>query len=157
MSMARYRSIAVAVLRGPAPAGRSGIQCAKTAVAVGLERAHAQLLGQGEGLLVVGFGLRGIGGIGVSIDGAKLVQRERLVPPVLELPGQVERLARVLPGLLATSHKTTDLAEPGDPAGMIAHLTPCGYLPDALLQQRAPLGEAPLEGIGIAQARDGRS
>jgi hypothetical protein len=37
----------------------------------------------------------------VGIDGAKLVQRERLVPAFLVLPGQVERLASVLPGLLA--------------------------------------------------------
>ena len=34
-----------------------GVQHAEAAVAVGLERAHAQLFGQGEGLLVVGFGL----------------------------------------------------------------------------------------------------
>jgi len=31
-----------------------GIQCAEAAVAVGLERPHAEFLGQGEGLLVVG-------------------------------------------------------------------------------------------------------
>src|SRR5207245_910897 len=108
-------------------------------------------------LLVVGFGLRDLGGIGVGVDGAKLVQREGLVPKVLELPGHVERLARVLPGLLAMSHKTTDLAEPCDPAGMIAHPAYADTYPNPLLQQRAPLCEAPLEGIGIAQARDGRS
>ena len=84
-------------------------------VAVRLERAHAQCLGQGQSLLVVGFGLRGIGGIGVGMDNAKLVQRERLVTAFLLLPGQVERLARVLPGLLAASRQTTDLAEPCDP------------------------------------------
>ena len=95
-------------------------------VAVGLERAHAQLLGQGQGLLVVGFGLRGIGGVGVGMDGAKLVQRVRLVPAFLLLPGQVERLARVLPGLLAASRQTTDLAEPCDPVGLIC-ARPCGY------------------------------
>jgi hypothetical protein len=86
---------------------------------VGHEWAHAQFLSQGQGLLVVRFGLRDIGGIGVSIDDAKLVQRQRLVPTFLELPGQVERLARVLPGLLATSRQTTDLAEPCDPEGKI--------------------------------------
>ena len=30
---------------------------------MGLERAHTEFLGQGQGLLVVGFGLRDIGGI----------------------------------------------------------------------------------------------
>jgi hypothetical protein len=39
---------------------------------VGLERTHAQFLRQGQGLLVVGFGLCGIGGIGVGVDNAKL-------------------------------------------------------------------------------------
>ena len=78
---------------------------------VGLEGAHAELLGQGQGLLVVGFGLFGIGRIGVGLDNAKLVQRERLVGMLFMLPGQVERPARVLPGLLAASRKTTHLAE----------------------------------------------
>src|SRR5262245_36127594 len=41
----------------------SGVQHAEAAVAMRLERAHAQLLGQGEGLAVVGFGLLDIGGI----------------------------------------------------------------------------------------------
>ena len=48
---------------GLLPLAGRGIQRAEAAVAVGLERAHAQLLGQGEGLAVVGFGrldLRGI-------------------------------------------------------------------------------------------------
>jgi hypothetical protein len=35
-------------------------------VTVGLERAHAQCLGQGEGLLVVGFSLHDIGGVGLA-------------------------------------------------------------------------------------------
>ena len=86
-------------------------------MAVGLERAHAEFLGQGQGLPVMGFGRRDIGGGGVGLDNAKLVQRERLVPAFLELPGQVERLARVLPGLLAASRQTTDLAEPCHPEG----------------------------------------
>jgi hypothetical protein len=65
----------------------------------------------------VGFGLLGIGGIGVGMDNAELVQCERLVAAFLMLPGQVERLARVLPGLLDASRQTPDLAEPGDPVG----------------------------------------
>ena len=96
-----------------------GIQRAKAEVAVGLEGAHTEFLGQGEGLLVVGFGLRVIRGICVGVDNAKLVQRERLVSALFVLPGQVERLAGVLPGLLAASRQTTYLAEPCDPEGML--------------------------------------
>ena len=86
-------------------------------VAVGLERAHAEFLGEGECLLVVRVGLFDIGRIGVGMDNAKLVQREGLVPVCLLLPGQGERLAGVLLGLLAASRQTTDLAEPCDPGG----------------------------------------
>ena len=100
---------------GLLPTAGLAVQPAQPVVAVGHERAHAEFLGQGQGLLVVGFGLRGIGGVGVGMDDAKLVQRERLVPAFLLLPGQVERLAGVLPGLLAASRQTTDLAEPCDP------------------------------------------
>ena len=121
-----------------------------------MERAHAELLGQGEGLLVVGFGLRGIWGIGVGMDDAKLVQREGLVPACLVLPGQVERLVRVLPGLLAASRQPTDLAEPCVTRDVPA-ARPCGYFADRLLQQRAPLREAPLERRGRAQARHDHS
>ena len=87
---------------------------------------HAECLGQGQGLLVVGFGLRGIGGVGVGMDGAQLVQRMRLVAAFLVLPGQVERLVGVLPGLLAASRQTTDLAEPCDPRGPDVAARPCG-------------------------------
>jgi hypothetical protein len=40
----------------------------------------------------------------VGLDNAKLMQRAHLVPACLLLPGQVERLARVLPGFIAASH-----------------------------------------------------
>ena len=55
------------------------VQSAQPAVAVGYEWAHAEFLGQG--LLVVGFGQRDLGGVGVGLDNAKLVQRECLLPP----------------------------------------------------------------------------
>ena len=95
-------------------------------MAVRLQGTHAQLFGQGEGLVVVGFCLRDIGGLGIGLDDAKLVQRVRLVSTCLLLPSQGERLARVLPGLLAASRQSTDLAEPCDPAGMIFPARPCG-------------------------------
>ena len=89
----------------------------------------------------------------MGLDDAKLVQRERLVPACLLLPGQVERLAGVLPGLLAVSRQTTDLAEPCDPEGLIWQRARADTFADPLLQQRAPLREASLERRGIAQAR----
>ena len=81
---------------GLLPLACLGIQGAETVVAVRLEGAHTQFFGQGEGLLVVGFSLRDIKGVGMGMDSAKLVQRVRLVPAFLELPSQVERLTCVL-------------------------------------------------------------
>jgi hypothetical protein len=121
-------------------------------VAVGHERAHAEFIGEGQGLLVMGFGLLGLGRVGVSIDDAKLVQRECLVGTLFVLPGQVECLAGVLPGLLAVSRQMTDLTELCDPAGMIFQRARADTFADRLLQQRAPLREAPLERRGRAQA-----
>ena len=48
---------------GRLPLAGLGVQRAEAAVAVGLERAHAQLLGQGEGLAVVGVGRLGLRGM----------------------------------------------------------------------------------------------
>src|SRR4029434_11183197 len=90
--------------------------------------------GQGEGLLVVRFGLYNIGRIGVGMYDAKLMQRVRLLPTFLLLPGQVERLAGVLPGLLAASRQTTDLAEPCDPEGSLPRARADTFA-DRLLQQ----------------------
>src|SRR5437764_1489033 len=132
------------------------IQEAKATVAVGQEWTHPQFVSQSEGLAVVGFSRHDIWGTGVGIEGAKLVQRECLVPAFLELPSQVERLACVLPGLLAVSRQTTDLAEPCDPAGTILQRARTDIFADRLLQQRVPLSEVPLERIGIAQARHDR-
>ena len=97
---------------GLLPSSHLAVEPTQSMVAVGLERTHAELLGQGQGLLVVGFSLRDIGGIGVSIDDGKLVQCVGFVPTCLELSGQVECPECMLPGLLAVSRQTTDLTEP---------------------------------------------
>jgi hypothetical protein len=104
----------------------------------------------------VGFCLLGIRGVGVSLDNTKLVRRQRLVPACLLLAGQGERLACVLPGLLATSRQPTDLAEPGDPAGMTFEGTRADRDADPFLQLCAPLRQAPLERRGKAQTRHDR-
>ena len=57
-------------------------------MAVGLERAHAQLLGQGQGLLVVGFGLRALRGLAPRRNLAEEAQGIRLVAAFLVLTGK---------------------------------------------------------------------
>ena len=73
-------------------AGR-GIQRAQAAVAVGLERAHAQFLGQGEGLAVVGLRLRRSSeGSRCAAIVAEEAQGIRLVATFLVLAGVRQRL-----------------------------------------------------------------
>jgi len=103
-------------------------------VAVGLEWAQAQFVGQGEGFVIVGLGWRGIGRGGVRIEDTKLVQRERFVSTCLLLPGQVKRLVSVLPSFIAASRQTTDLAEPSDPQGTICQRARAHTSADRLLQ-----------------------
>ena len=92
MSMARYSSMAAdssarACSRWPS----LGIQRAEAAVAVGLERAHAQFLGQGEGLAVVGFGLLALRGLAPRRNVAEEAQGIRLVAPFLVRTGERQR------------------------------------------------------------------
>ena len=90
--MARYISMAVdSSARACSLAGRSWIQRAKATVAVGLERAHAQLLGQGEGLAVVGFGLLALRRLAPRRNVAEEAQGIRLVATFLVLTGKRQR------------------------------------------------------------------
>jgi hypothetical protein len=59
---------------------------------VGLERAHAQLIDQGEGLLVVGFGRRDLWGIAPRCNLTEETQSIRLVAPFLVRTGEHQRL-----------------------------------------------------------------
>src|SRR5262249_19791 len=91
------------------------------------------------------------------MEGAKLVQRVRLVPTCLLLSGEGERLAGVLPSLLGASRQETDRTEPYDPQRIPPPRTRVDTFTDRLLQQRAPLLKASLERRGSAQARCERS
>ena len=68
-------------------AGR-GIQRAQATVAVGLERAHAELLGQGEGLAVVIFGLIAVRRLTPRRHVAEEAQGIRLVAAFLVRTGE---------------------------------------------------------------------
>ena len=72
------------------------------------------------------------------------MQRVRLVPACFLLPGQVERLARMLSGLLAASLQTTDLAQPCDRGGNVLYCHRARadtFAYRSPLEQRVPLRE----------------
>ena len=69
-------------------------------MAVGLKRAHAQLLSQSEGLAVINFGQFDRGRLALCRNLAKETEPPRLMASFLVLPGELEgppgKLARVL-------------------------------------------------------------
>src|SRR5262245_13282669 len=85
------------------------------------------------------------------MDDAKLVQRQRRSGTFCVLPGQVERLARLLPGLIPASLQTPDLTKQCELVGMTLQPARTEMFTARLLQQRARLNEAPLERIRIAK------
>ena len=85
----------------------------------------------------------------MSIDDPKLVQRERLIPACLLLPGHVQRLLCMLPGFLAVSRQTTDLAEPCDPEGTILQRFRADTFADSLFQQRTPVHQYQRIVVGV--------
>ena len=92
MSMARYSLIAAeSSARACFPPADLGIQRAEAQVAVGLERAHAEFLGQSEGLAVVGFGRLNLRGLVLRSDVAEEAEGIRLVASFLVAYGQASR------------------------------------------------------------------
>ena len=92
MSMARYSAMAVdSSVRACSCWLGCGIQRAEAPMAVGHERAHAEFVGQGEGLLVVGYGQIALRRIAPCGDLAEEPQRIRLVAQLLVRTGECQR------------------------------------------------------------------
>jgi hypothetical protein len=67
------------------------VQNAQAKMTVGLERAHAQLLGQVEGLAVMIFGLFGLRGLALRGNLTEEAQGIRLVTAFLSRTGESQR------------------------------------------------------------------
>ena len=78
------------------PLACRSIQCPQTAVAVGLERTHAEVVGQGQGLLVGGLGRRTVRGLPMRCNVTEEAQGIRLVTALLVRIGE-RALAEGLP------------------------------------------------------------
>jgi len=66
------------------------VQCAETQVTVRLQWAHAEFLGQGEGGLIVGLGLRDLRRLAPCCDVAEQAQGIRLVASFLVHAGECQ-------------------------------------------------------------------
>ena len=78
----------------------ASVELAEAEVAVGDDRAHAQLNGEGHGLPEGGFGFFGSRRIAMRCDLAQNQQRQRLLRPSLVVAGEREGLP---PSLTASS------------------------------------------------------
>jgi hypothetical protein len=126
------------------------IQRAETAVAVGLERTHAQCLGQGERLLVVRFSLLGLRRLSLRCNLAKEPQGVGFVTPRLMGPRELQGTLRLSARLVQPTGAQIRLAQP-NPQAHIAHEMHSDVLLNRLLQQRQGLGSPSGERIGRPQ------
>src|SRR5262245_7756427 len=78
------------------PLAEPGIERAQATVAVGLERAHAQLLGEGEGLAIVAGGGLALGGHLARRTLTQEPQGPGLGAAELVLAGEIARLRSAL-------------------------------------------------------------
>ena len=110
--MARKSSIAVdKAARAGSRLPTRWYRDAQAKMTVGLERAHAQLLGQGEGLAVVGGGFVDVRGSAMRGDLAEEAQGIRLVAALLVLAGEIDRLRGELARLLQAASQQMRLPE----------------------------------------------
>jgi len=77
---------------GLLPLSYPAIQDTKAEVTVGHERAHTKLVSQGEGLLIVGYGLSALQGIAPRRNLAEEVQGICFVAPFLMRTGKRQRM-----------------------------------------------------------------
>ena len=73
--------------------------------------------------------LRHLRRVGLGVDVPKAVERFRLEPALPALPGQGERLAGVLHGLINATRQETDRAAPRDKKGLQCAARRCGDCP----------------------------
>lgn len=90
---------------GLLPLTSRGVQGAEAEVTVGLERTHAEILGQGKGLAVVGFSRLDIRGVAMNGDAAEQSPGIRLVALLLLGLGDVTCPGRVLHGVLQATRQ----------------------------------------------------
>ena len=87
--MARYNATAV---ESAARACAAAVQDAETAMTVRLQWTHAEILGEGEGVLIAGFSLVDIGRIASYCDVTEEAQGIPLVAAFVVLTGKCQRM-----------------------------------------------------------------
>ena len=121
-------------------------------MAVGRERAHAKLVGQGEGLLVAGSGLFGFWGVAPRRNVAKEPQGVCLVAPFLVLLGERQGVLGEGVRFLQVASQHLRLPQGETTEGLVV----CPFCRNALLhrlcEQRHGVGDTPDQGVRFTQS-----
>ena len=119
-------------------------------VAMGDERLHADLLGEGQRGPVVRAGARDVRGPGARRDLAEQVPSHRLRTPRMLLAGDLEGARRDVVRLGRASGQEVRLAAPSDPNGIVdARLRPGNR--EALVEEALRLGQASRERVHVPE------
>ena len=129
------------------PLACPGVQCAEAEVTVRLERTHAEFLGQGQSLMVVGFCQSGLRRLTPRRDLAEEAQGIRLVAMFLVRTGMRQcPLGECLCLLQMTSHEL-HLSEGKTTARLEVYSFHCSRLCHCLREHGQGVGDAPGQGI----------
>ena len=120
---------------------------------VRLQRAHAEFLGQGEGLAVVDFGLHGIRRVAPCCDVAEEAQGIGLVAAFLACAGLRQRLLGEGLRLLQAASQQMRLPQGETTERLQPDQFPCSHLFHRLREQRHGIGDAPGQGVRRPQGR----
>ena len=125
--MSRYSAMAVDnSVRACCLLASCGIQRAEAAVAVGLQRAHTNLLGQGKALAVMGGGLVDIRGLATHGDVAEETAGMRLVAASCVGVGEIEEAFGERARLVYAADEKQRLAQLGEHECREEHGVPGG-------------------------------
>jgi len=120
-------------------------------VAVGLERAHAQVLGEGEGLAVMGCGLVDVWGLATHGNIAEETVGMRLIAASCVGTREFEKACGEGTSFIHTADEQTRLAQLGEHQRMQEHAPAGGQALPHLVQERQSLRSAPGQGIRRTQ------
>src|SRR5438132_6600835 len=127
-------------------------------MAVGLEGAHAEFVGQSEGLAVVGFGLLGLRRITTCGGLTEEPVGMRLVAASYEGAGELEEASGKRARLVYAADEEQGLAQLSEHERMVVgedHAAPGGRALQRLVQEREGLHSTPGQGIRRTQEGGG--
>jgi hypothetical protein len=130
-----------------------GVEGAEPQVAMRLQRAHAQVLGQGESLAVVASSLVDVQGLALHSNFAEEAMRMCLVAAPYLGTGELEKAASKRARFVHAADEEQGFAQLGEHKRLEDHAAPGGHTLQRLVQEREGLHYA--SGKSIRRSQDG--